>query len=46
MNMKLGKDEEVKNMHRGRYNEPGVDGKDIYGIGKKAKEHMKEIKNR
>ena len=34
---------EEKNIHRGRYNEPGKDGEDVYAIGKKAKEHIRNI---
>lgn len=35
---------EEKNIHRGRYNEPGKDGEDVYDIGKKAKEHIRNVK--
>lgn len=32
-------------IHRGRYNEPGKDGRDVYGISQKAKEHVKSVRH-
>ena len=33
-------------IHRGRYNEPGADGKDVYESMDKLKEHMKKLKEK
>lgn len=33
------------NIRRGRYNEPGRDGYDVYGIVQRAKEHMRSVES-
>lgn len=38
--------ERESGVHRGRYNETGDGGEDIYDISKKAREHISEIKKR